>query len=995
MFSNESDNYNMLLGAYKKLKSYYHYNKNLLFMREKIALFEFDSNTMDLKLKHLAEVLKKPSDYSQEIVEWVSLVDFYILPKTFTEDKSLEERFVTSSLPNKSVTRVNFFINMPIELHLFETLWTMFVAKIAHDKDIIKDCSYGNTIDAGALFDKNVDDLKESIRFQKNRLFKIYFPQYCNWKNNAIEAIESNKKDKNTVLVSLDIKSFFYSIHWKFDKLYNTIQDDRLKELSGLTQIMKLIYEKYTAKINSVRVLPQKLGSKENVLPIGLFSSMLIANIYMSNFDSQICNNTNVIYYGRYVDDILLLLNVSQTGFSADDAGVKKLLVSDNGILERNMNMDDYCLKGYDNLIIQRKKLKTIFFECGKCDNLIRQIRKTKIVPSQMNVVPQNDIQMTDFEEAAYAIHNFTTETKIRDLGQLEIDRFKLSTHMAELVRASRYKTSHMATVEEKIQRQKEKDKIIKFFRGSNTIEFSSNWINALYFVMLSSGTNKKDWNNLEESIRTAIKKITINHLEDIRKGKSVWVKSKIKKDMNHLFDVCIATALAINPKFSKKERKEILELCYKIRNANLFNHYLVTFSLMNYSDKIGNDTDFSNMTLSELKKEYFDIDKGRKMELSPRFINFDELFQYYFLRSIVYETGGIVTDTVIKNIRDTFFKVNNINMYWAKPLSINIQTEKEQIEGYKFQRVFIHNEDRDLKKIRIAVANIRLDIEACCMGLNDTPVIRNRFEFLSFLATAYDNGNDKVDYLVFPEFYLPISWMQDVLTFSRKTGITVISGIQYVCKNGIAHNVVGVFARIVSGRYNSSCVLVREKNNYAPLEKKILATEGYRVKDREKPIYICFQEGPLYFGLFLCYEFTDICARGLFKGKADVIFIPENNSDTTYFSNIIETMARDIHAFMVQANTSIYGDSRISGPYSRDQRNIVQIKGGDNDSIIIGTIDVQGVIDDRVKKSVEMEEYIQNTIIMNKADRRKKKEGLIREHDLKIEKVSAGTFGN
>lgn len=41
-------------------------------------------------------------------------------------------------------------------------------------------------------------------------------------------------------------------------------------------------------------------------------------------------------------------------------------------------------------------------------------------------------------------------------------------------------------------------------------------------------------------------------------------------------------------------------------------------------------------------------------------------------------------------------------------------------------------------------------------------------------------------------------------------------------------------------------------------------------------------------------------------------------------------TTARDLHVFIVQANTSIYGDSRITGPFGRNDRNVLQIKGGD-----------------------------------------------------------------
>lgn len=251
MFSNETDNYNMLYGAYRKLKSYYHYNKNFLFMREKIALFEFDAASMDAILGKLAKVLKAPSKYSKEIDQWVNSIDYYVLPKSFSEEKKIENRFVTSSLPSKSITKVNYFIDMPIELHLIETVWTLFVAKIASDNKTINECSYGNAIDEKVLFDASDDDLKKSIRFEKNKLFKIYFPQYCAWKNDAIKSIERNKKSNSMVLVSLDIKGFFYSVRWTFEKLARIIPDIRLKDLEGITKIIKLIYEKYTNLISS------------------------------------------------------------------------------------------------------------------------------------------------------------------------------------------------------------------------------------------------------------------------------------------------------------------------------------------------------------------------------------------------------------------------------------------------------------------------------------------------------------------------------------------------------------------------------------------------------------------------------------------------------------------------------------------------------------------------------------------------------------------------
>ena len=55
MFENESKNEEMLYGAYKKLKSYYHYNKNNLFLKKKIAEFEDDDFQMRESIKNLGK----------------------------------------------------------------------------------------------------------------------------------------------------------------------------------------------------------------------------------------------------------------------------------------------------------------------------------------------------------------------------------------------------------------------------------------------------------------------------------------------------------------------------------------------------------------------------------------------------------------------------------------------------------------------------------------------------------------------------------------------------------------------------------------------------------------------------------------------------------------------------------------------------------------------------------------------------------------------------
>lgn len=48
------------------------------------------------------------------------------------------------------------------------------------------------------------------------------------------------------------------------------------------------------------------------ILPIGIFSSYAIMNFYFDDLDKVITSNPEIINYGRYVDDILMLVEYNQ-----------------------------------------------------------------------------------------------------------------------------------------------------------------------------------------------------------------------------------------------------------------------------------------------------------------------------------------------------------------------------------------------------------------------------------------------------------------------------------------------------------------------------------------------------------------------------------------------------------------------------------------------------------------------------------------------------------
>ncbi len=998
MLSNTEKNKEMLLGSYKKLKSYYHYNKNFVFMKRKIAEFEYDDTNMEQVLLSLAGLLRDPdSMQSVKMIEtWVNQIGYYVLPKSFVEYENSNPLFISSIQDDKNeVKRINFFIDMPIELHLLETLWTVLVGKLVFDKKLISQNSYGNSIDNYVLFNKQ-ESFLDSINFMKNKLFKVYYPQYVSWKNQAIKTVEKmNKQQKSVILFSLDIKSFYYSVNWKFELLDDLLNDsDEYRSFSFLTKIIERIFEKYTLLLKKQRRLFQSAKKEESVLPIGLFSSMLLANLYMHRMDCKCSEASGIKYYGRYVDDIILVIDVTGDENSVtSESAVDKYLVEKYGILFRE-GEEKYRFNDYYNLYIQKDKVKIIFFEKNTSKVIINQLKKTiaDVYPSQMNVIPNNELSLLDFEEAAYFQNGVGQETKIRDFGNIEVNRFQLGLHLSQIVKDNRVR-NRFVTKEERIQRQNERDGIIRFFQGVNALKYSSNWVNAMYYIFLTCDSSKKEWKRFQGNIEEAIKNVVGDSIEDVKKDRIKANLKKMRKDLYLFFEICISTVLAINPSFSGKEKTVVKELSGKFRKANLFNHQLVACPLVNYADNLDENCDLSGIDPEQIHHMNLKISNSRKAFLSPRFIHLEEIYHYAFLNN--YAQGGEIykddknAKKVIESFENYFYKVNQIIMPSTR---LMISMDVEEKDDYRIQHVTLGRDWGIKRRVRVAIGNIKLDTKRFYLGLSTGENIEiDHSELLRFIDKACNrNRKEKVDFLVFPEYYMPLQWIGDVLYYVRNTGITVIAGLQYMTCGSKAYNNVAVFAPVSTGRYRSAILMVREKNDYAPLERKAVALERYECQNQEKPVYQMIRNNGINYGLFLCYEFTDVIARGLYKNKVDMLFSPEYNRDTTYFSSILESTARDLHVFIVQANTSIYGDSRIIGPFERNYRNLVQIKGGDDDDLIIGTLEIGKVKEYQRREEKDLLKKLDDYLHFSDKDRFKAKQDLLKEYEIKIEKTSA-----
>ena len=115
--------------AYIKLKSSIYYDKNL-FYKNNIAVFEYNNN-LEEKFQEILDILYS-KNYKDKINKYLKLIDFFVMPKNIKKEIVLNNSPIITNKSIKDeyvIEDVNFFINLPVELQIIDTLWCMTVGK--------------------------------------------------------------------------------------------------------------------------------------------------------------------------------------------------------------------------------------------------------------------------------------------------------------------------------------------------------------------------------------------------------------------------------------------------------------------------------------------------------------------------------------------------------------------------------------------------------------------------------------------------------------------------------------------------------------------------------------------------------------------------------------------------------------------------------------------------------------------------------------------------
>lgn len=953
-----------LEAAYRKWKSSAYFDSFGIIEAQDIAKFEEQMKLRDSLqfFINLAEELLNEESREKCINEIINSIYVKSYPKNNSyhesnREKKNDEKYyeekgdVISNVPSKnnSVNKIQYMIGMDIKGHILGVLWIMKFGSLL-DRELGPHC-FGNR-----LRENIVNEKEEITPF----LFYPYFKKYESWRDEGISIVEKLLDVKlNAIMISLDIKGYFYNCRVDFTKLKEDIKgltnSDPINKYDFLTDFIEKVFIKYSQFFN--------YSNEDNkpFIPIGFLPANIISNWYLHKFDVEVRRSINPQYYGRYVDDILFVFSIHDNNFDSlkDKKRIIEFLLLDRNtfdeprdnkifidIKEKDTIVIDQRL--YNNaknqLTLQNGKIKVFYFSTQHSRELIEQFKRT--IDRQASVfryLQESDKIIRDYETDIININYSDTKNKIRSVEGISYDKFSISKWLAFLVSFSgRISSIELCNIT-KI--------LFETLDVNGYLQLSNLWEKYVLFFFKHSLYD--EIKRFIDSTLLSIDKIelVINNEEGI-----VILKEEVEYQLKNLKDTMRKTLLSILMKtLSLRRNDDVNELDEFIRNRILrddrelfidnysklylysfmYNTTVIPYPLADYSkennDKydLFNSEDSMELTISDLSY----------LNLYPRYIHLNEiqLFQIGYPFHISRLPSSYTK--VLKNM----FEVNYRRNYSSDDGKIII----ENIDNKTNIRTVEVGKSKNPDTITIGIANVRINHEIFEANLR----LESKFSSdTRKIATEVINSaiDQKVNFLVMPECYIHHSWLNRLIRISKDHQMAMVFGLEHVIdKQKNALNYLVTLLPFKMGKFNNCYVDIRLKKHYSPSEEKYISNYFLKVPSgKNKVIYSRYKWNGFCFSPYSCFEIACIEDRMLFKSLVDAIVIIEWNRDIEYFANIIDSLSRDIHCYCIQVNSSEYGDNRIVQPAHSFMKDIVIAKGGLNDYLIVEKVNIKQLRD-------------------------------------------------
>lgn len=943
----------ILKNCYRKYKSCVYQQNSLVYQKQLIADFESDLNIFEKRISDLADALmNKDNNYFRSLIDEINTV---VLPKKIIESKSSNVRENIINRGSVAISEVNFYFDAPVELFVLDVFITMEIGSLV----TWKKCWYANTLHRELL-----DETGKPV-YNNLNLFSYYFTQYKKWKNEAIDSSQQLfEAGIDSSIISLDITGYYYHIDANIFKILenNNIEVKDTNVLFAI-RVMQNAFKQYTSILKTMRADI----AFDFCLPIGLNLSCLLSNLYLREFDDSMESQT--VHYGRYVDDIIFVIPGCK--YNKFEEYIKE----NNAFVEKESK---FYFKSNPELFVKTNKCRIIKNYASGSNDIFKKLRTEEYTVSEFRLFPNFTTNVDDLLEGVFEKQDYI---KFRDFEDIRVDKTKINRTIYGLIlstKGTRYKDDKELT--------EFSFNFLSRLTNEDIVLLWSRW-DRLFFLFDRIDNKKKNcFDSFYDLTKNIYKCISFQPDEngDLLYKTSVLSKKRIvkyvKEALQRIFYNSVFSLYALTGSHKHIRSKNHLIAIKNFRFSNMFNIGAVNYPLINYLNKISNTIDFSKITFSYYIDNILNGFDSFKIRFSPVFINLNDyilamelnsLFHnekydlkkihsdYYSLIGCNYGLNYLPLNIVPAQDDDYCFEKINISNLSTPVLNINRSNIKIAVAGIDLDKLgIVYKSKKGDDKLKLSIGDLRFSHKTKVIRLlnesyyrdfniNVTNIINsNKKEKKKEDVQLPEESNRKepVNYIVFPESFLPISWIHLFDKFAKETQSTIISGIRYVIYKGRAYNLVSVHIPFYDAHFHRQSIILLRKKNVIPLyEKNIINDTKLAIDNNHPNYYFLVTKDDMCFCPLICYEATDIKVRALLKDDVDYVFTIAYNKDTKYFNSIGMSTSRDLFCFYVECNSSLYGSSSYA-PYRNEYLPIAADKGNSRDHMHIISTDLQSL---------------------------------------------------
>lgn len=971
-----------LVAAYRKAKVDLFYSSD----PRRLELIEYEID-LDEKLAALLERLQGADE------AWVSeesfLGDFTFAPKRLEEPPESQQTFWsdpvrswdqrTNGTNRSALGEFRLMSRCSIDFHVVSTLWMLQVGTYL-DREL-SESAFGNR-------------LRRAPDGGPNRLgsgsFLPYQPAYQRWRDDGLTAMaRALGEGKEVIALTADVTAFYHRLDAGF-----------LERVGFTAGVLDVELDSAQAKLNRLfvaalrgwsRMVATATGWRSRGLPVGLPASAVVANLALAELDVVI-ERFAPLYYGRYVDDVLLV--VETNGGLTDQRGLWDWLVErSDGLLTREpasplevgvasesaIRFVPWYL-AESTVAFENSKNKTFHLSGPSGLTMIESIRVTirerssewralATMPDDVGDIGHSiasvlrgdgdaAITLRDADRVSARKQSFSL--RLRDLGVYErnLPADEWAEQRNEFFRAT---CDHVLTLPAFFElapylprlvalaaAAEDRDSIVMLVRAvARLVEDVRGTCTVRVAAFSPAASERDDW-TAEEPAWALVLDRWVSHLIDqiVDEIASGW-RSRMRagdlrqilaplKELDAASSRPLPGVMVIHARHRSMARRDLA-----------YHPYRWTLLGMPGAEQLA-PTETPDVPLDPVVAAGANllVMALRVRRVAPR--------RGLELRGEA--NAGIVFATRPPTMMElqTALPSRARHRYGVAPSRVvsriltalrgQFSTATAQVRQREGWPTLIEVPvGRGPGPVRIALAMLGVDENNALASATGTPNLsRQRFNNFRVLLDEVAAHNGRPDYLILPELAMPAQWFPVFARGLRRSGISLVSGIEHqpTGRGKVANQVWAALKvdgwglRYSLHRQDKQRPARPEKKLLAPLKLTVVPQQPWRLP----PV---IEHGDFRFSLLICSEMTNIDYRAHLRGAIDALIVPEWNTDVHWFEALVESASLDLHAYIAQANTLGYGDTRVRAPMKHSfARDVVRLKGGTHDYFVMGDLD-------------------------------------------------------